>query len=94
VGVAAYWLLGMQNHGFWIPLTILFVLRPEDNETFRRLALRAITTYAVLLADNLGEPTLEAARQRAAATVLGIAIAGLAFLLWPNPGERKVRALA
>ena len=27
-GVAAYWLLGMEDHGFWIPLTILFVLRP------------------------------------------------------------------
>ncbi|HXS46063.1 MAG TPA: hypothetical protein VN756_01220, partial [Solirubrobacterales bacterium] len=36
-GVAAYWLLGMEEHGFWIPLTILFVMRPEEDETFRRL---------------------------------------------------------
>ena len=134
IGVAAYWLLGMQEHGFWIPLTILFVLRPEEEETFHRLALRAIgtgaglvfasllsewlqgdaiplalaltvatgfayglltvqyalftaaiTTYAVLLADTLGEPALEAAGQRAAGTAIGILIAGAAFLLWSNP---------
>ncbi len=135
-GVAAYWLLGMHEHGFWIPLTILFVLRPEEEETFHRLILRAvgtaaglaiatvlsewlqgdgvalalaltvatafayglltvqyalftaaITTYAVLLADTLGEPAFEAAAQRAGATAIGIAIAGAAFLLWSNPGE-------
>ena len=112
--VAVYWLLGMHEHGFWIPLTVLFVLRPEEEETFRRLILRAvgtaiglivatalsfwlnddgialavaltiatglayglltvqyalftaaITTYAVLLADTLGEPALHAAGQRA-----------------------------
>ncbi|MFI5028338.1 MAG: FUSC family protein [Solirubrobacterales bacterium] len=133
-GVAAYWLLGMQEHGFWIPLTILFVLRPEQGETFRRLILRAvgtavglvfatalsywlqgdgvalalgltlatgfayglltvqyalfttaITTYAVLLADTLGEPALTAAGQRALATAIGITIAGAAFLIWSNP---------
>jgi hypothetical protein len=133
-GVAAYWLLGMQEHGFWIPLTILFVMRPEQDETFRRLVLRAvgtaaglviatalsdwlqgdgvalalaltvatalayglltvqyalftaaITVYAVLLADSLGEPALRAAGQRAGATALGIAIAAAAFLVWSNP---------
>jgi hypothetical protein len=136
-GVAAYWLLGMHEHGFWVPLTILFVLRPEEGETFHRLILRAvgtaiglaaatglsfwlngdgvalavaltvatafayglltvqyalftaaITTYAVLLADTLGEPAWHAAGQRAIATAIGIAIAGAAFLLWSNPGER------
>ena len=139
-GVAAYWLLGMEEHGFWIPLTILFVLRPEQDETLRRLVLRAagtaaglivasllsewlhgdpialalvltvatafayglltvqyalftaaITTYAVLLADTLGEPALDAAGQRAGATGLGILIAGAAFLLWSNPGEGRAR---
>jgi hypothetical protein len=135
-GVAAYWLLGMHEHGFWIPLTILFVLRPEEGETFHRLILRAvgtaiglvvatalsfwldgdgialavaltiatalayglltvqyalftaaITTYAVLLADTLGEPALHAAGQRAVATAIGIVIAGASFLLWSNPGR-------
>jgi Fusaric acid resistance protein-like len=145
--VAAYWLLGMHEHGFWIPLTVLFVLRPEEDETFRRLILRAvgtavglalatalsfwleddgvalaialtvatafayglltvqyalftaaITTYAVLLADTLGEPALEAAGQRALATAIGIAIAGAAFLIWSNPrggtGKRQKRRIA
>ena len=136
-GVLAYWLLGMHEHGFWIPLTILFVLRPEEGETFRRLILRAvgtaiglliatalsfwlnddgvalaialtvatafayglltvqyalftaaITTYAVLLADTLGEPAWHAAGQRAIATAIGIAIAGASFLLWSNPAEQ------
>jgi hypothetical protein len=140
-GVAAYWLLGMSEHGFWIPLTILFVLRPEQGETFRRLILRAvgtavglilatalaellggdgvavaialavatgfayglltvqyalftaaITTYAVLLADSIGEQALRAAGQRALATAIGIAIAGAAFLLWPNPLPRRISA--
>jgi Fusaric acid resistance protein-like len=137
-GVAAYWLLGMEEHGFWIPLTILFVLRPEEEETFRRLILRAvgtavglviatalsewlhgdgvalalaltaatafayglltvqyalfttaITVYAVLLADTLGEPALHAAGQRAGATAIGIVIAAAAFLLWSNPSEME-----
>lgn len=136
-GVAVYWLIGMHEHGFWVPLTILFVLRPEKDETFRRLVLRAvgtavglvlatalaewiggegvavalaltvatafsyglltvqyalfttaITTYAVLLADSIGEEALHAAGQRALATAIGIAIAGLAFLLWPNPDPK------
>jgi hypothetical protein len=138
-GVATYWLLGMSEHGFWIPLTILFVLRPDQSETFHRLILRAvgtvvglviatalaewlggdgvavavaltiatafayglltvqyalftaaITTYAVLLADSIGETALRAAGQRALATAIGIAIAGAAFLVWanPRPGER------
>ncbi len=135
-GVATYWLLGMSEHGFWIPLTILFVLRPEQDETFRRLVLRAvgtlaglviatalaewlrgdglatgvaltiatgfayglltvqyalftaaITTYAVLLADSIGEAALHAAGQRAFATAIGIAIAGAAFLVWSNPAR-------
>jgi hypothetical protein len=135
-GVSVYWLIGMHEHGFWIPLTILFVLRPEKEETFRRLILRAvgtavglifatalaewlggsgvavalaltiatafayglltvqyalftaaITTYAVLLADSIGEAALHAAGQRAIATAIGIVIAGASFLLWPNRGE-------
>jgi Fusaric acid resistance protein-like len=135
-GVALYRLLGMEQHGFWIPLTILFVMRPQRDETYHRLVLRglgtvlglvvataiaeafpgddvvvgavltvaaaltfglltvqyalftaAITTYVVLLTDTLGEAAFEAAGQRAAGTALGIAIAFVAFLLWPNPGQ-------
>jgi hypothetical protein len=45
----------------------------------------AITVYAVVLADTLGDPALTAAGQRGAATAIGIAIAGTAFVLWSNP---------
>jgi hypothetical protein len=48
-GVALYRLLGMKVHGFWIPLTILFVMRPERDETYRRLALRALGTLLGLI---------------------------------------------
>ena len=140
-GVATYWAIGMEDHGFWIPLTILFVLRPERNETMHRLVLRAvgtavglalatalsfwlqdvpvalalvltaaagfsyglltvqyalftaaITVFAVIMADTLGDPALSAAGQRGGATVLGIAIAGAAFVLWSNPREIEARA--
>lgn len=133
-GVAAYRLLDLHQHGFWIPLTILFVMRPERDETDHRLILRAIgtvlglviatavaeafvgddlvlaavltvaaafsfglltvqyalfttaiTTYVVLMSTTLGEAAFEAAGQRATGTALGIAIAFLAWRLWPNP---------
>jgi uncharacterized membrane protein YgaE (UPF0421/DUF939 family) len=133
-GVAAYRLLDLDQHGFWIPLTILFVMRPERDETDHRLVLRAIgtvlglilatavaeafagqdlvlaavltvaaafsfglltvqyalfttaiTTYVVLMSSTLGEAAFRAAGQRATGTALGIAIAFLAWRLWPNP---------
>ncbi len=133
-GVAAYWLLDLHQHGFWIPLTILFVMRPVRGETDHRLVLRAIgtvlglilatavaeafwgddlvlgavltaaaafsfglltvqyalfttaiTTYVVLMSTTLGEAAFKAAGQRAIGTAIGIAIAFLAWRLWPNP---------
>ena len=58
-GVATYRLLDLRDHGFWIPLTILFVLRPERDETYRRLILRAVGTVlglivATVLAEAVG----------------------------------------
>jgi Fusaric acid resistance protein-like len=55
-GVAAYRLLGMDEHGYWIPLTILFVMRPERDETDHRLVLRAVgTVLGLLLATAIAE---------------------------------------
>jgi len=55
-GVAAYWLLGMDDHGYWIPLTILFVMRPERGETDHRLSLRALgTVLGLILATAIAE---------------------------------------
>jgi hypothetical protein len=48
LGVAIYRIAGMKVHGYWIPLTILFVLRPERDETDRRLVLRFVGTCAGL----------------------------------------------
>ena len=48
-GVAAYRILGLRDHGFWIPLTILFVMRPDREETDRRLVLRAVGTVLGLI---------------------------------------------
>ena len=46
----------MHEHGFWIPLTILFVLRPERDETFHRLVLRAVgTALGLVVATALAE---------------------------------------
>jgi hypothetical protein len=138
LGVAIYRAFGMREHGYWIPLTILFVLRPERDETDRRLILRAvgtlaglalatglafafdgaeapiaivlsiaaaltfglitvqyalftaaITTYVVLLSDTLGEARFDAAGQRLIGTVVGIAIAYVAFRVYPGPGEKR-----
>jgi hypothetical protein len=56
IGVATYHLLGLDEHGFWIPLTVLFVLRPTPEETVERIAMRAAGTLAgLLLATSLAE---------------------------------------
>jgi hypothetical protein len=49
-GVATYRLLGMTNHGYWVPLTILFVMRPDREETDHRLILRALGSVLGLAA--------------------------------------------
>jgi hypothetical protein len=55
-GVAAYWVLDFSEHGFWIPLTVLFVLRPEYATTFDRLVLRGTgTVVGLVLATALSE---------------------------------------
>lgn len=55
-GVATYRLLDLDQHGFWIPLTILFVMRPEREETDHRLILRALgTVLGLVLATAVAE---------------------------------------
>jgi hypothetical protein len=55
-GVATYWALDLHDHGFWIPLTILFVMRPERGETDKRLVLRAVgTVIGLVLATAIAE---------------------------------------
>jgi uncharacterized membrane protein YccC len=44
----------------------------------------AITAFVVVMSTAVGEGALDAAGQRATGTALGIAIAFLAWRLWPN----------
>lgn len=55
-GVAVYRFIDLQGHGYWVPLTILFVLKPALGETKERLAMRAVGTIGgLLLATGLAE---------------------------------------
>lgn len=56
LGVAIYRIAGLDDHGYWIPLTILFVLKPESDQTSERIAMRAAGTVAgLVLATVLAE---------------------------------------
>lgn len=48
-GVAAYRILDLGQHGYWVPLTILFVLRPSYGETVERIAMRGAGTILGLV---------------------------------------------
>jgi Fusaric acid resistance protein-like len=56
IGVAVYRLTGFDDHGYWVPLTILFVLKPDPDQTAERIAMRAAgTVIGLLLATGLAE---------------------------------------
>jgi Fusaric acid resistance protein-like len=60
LGVAVYRVFDMDDHGFWIPLTILFVMRPDRDETYLRLVLRAAGTVLGLIVATTAAKTLGA----------------------------------
>ena len=49
VGVAIYRIADYRDHGYWVPLTILFVLKPDPDQTTERIAMRAVGTLAGLV---------------------------------------------
>jgi hypothetical protein len=54
--VAIYRFVDLQGHGYWIPLTVLFVLKPSADDTWERLAMRAVGTIAgLMLATGIAE---------------------------------------
>lgn len=57
-GVAVYRIFDMDDHGFWIPLTILFVMRPDRDETYLRLVLRAVGTVLGLVVATAAAETI------------------------------------
>jgi Fusaric acid resistance protein-like len=79
VGTAVYNIVDLGPHGYWIPLTILFVLRPTPGETAERIAMRAAGTVAgIAVAIAIAGPVDDF--RVAEAVVISIA-AGLAFAL-------------
>jgi uncharacterized membrane protein YccC len=47
--VGIYHALDLGQHGYWVPLTVLFVLKPERGMTVERIAMRAAGTLTGLL---------------------------------------------
>ena len=41
IGVAIYRFADDRDHGYWVPLTILFVLKPDPDQTMERIGMRA-----------------------------------------------------
>jgi hypothetical protein len=54
LAVAAYHFVDLGRHGYWVPLTVLFVLRKSRAETYERIAMRAVgTAVGLALATGL-----------------------------------------
>jgi uncharacterized membrane protein YccC len=79
VGVAAAHIVSLGPHGYWIPLTVLFVLRPQESETVERIAMRAAGTLLGLV---IGTPAAIALGGSPGAECVAIAAAAaFAFAL-------------
>jgi Fusaric acid resistance protein-like len=87
LGVAAYRAFDMDNHGFWIPLTILFVMRPDRDETYLRLVLRAAGTVlglivATAIAEAFGYSDIVVVIALTAATALALGLLTVQYALF------------
>ncbi len=49
LGTALSHVVDLGPHSYWIPLTVLFVLKPSPDETIERMGMRAVGTVAGLL---------------------------------------------
>ena len=79
IGTAAYHVVDLGPHGYWIPLTVLFVLRPTPGETSERMAMRGVGTIAGIA---LGTPLAELVGMHAVPDAIAIGIAAaFAFAL-------------
>jgi hypothetical protein len=74
LGVALYHVIDLGPHGYWIPLTVLFVLKPAPADTYERIAMRAAGTFAgLLIATGIAELIGRAAGPNAAVLWLAAA---------------------
>jgi Fusaric acid resistance protein-like len=87
LGVAIYRIAGFDNHGYWVPLTILFVLKPEANQTAERIAMRAAGTViglvlATALAEILGDAAIPSTIVLTLAAALAYALLAIEYALF------------
>ncbi len=72
LSVGLYHLVDLGQHGYWVPLTVLFVLRPEPDQTVERIAMRAAGTVGGLV---VATPLAELIGRYAVADAVAIGIA-------------------
>jgi uncharacterized membrane protein YccC len=79
-GAALYRLLDLR-HGYWVPLTVLFILRPDFGSTFTRGLQRYIGTAAGVLLSTLLAAAFHLGQYALAALVTVLAVGMFAFIL-------------
>ncbi len=87
IGVAIYRLAGLDDHGYWVPLTILFVLKPDASQTSERIAMRAVGTViglglATALAELMGERVIPVTIVLTAAAACAYALLAIEYALF------------
>jgi hypothetical protein len=87
LGVAIYRLIGFDNHGYWLPLTILFVLKPDPQQTGERIAMRAVGTVvglalATVLAELLSDAVIPSTIVLTTAAALSFALLAIEYALF------------
>ena len=87
IGVAIYRLVGFHDHGYWVPLTILFVLKPEASQTSERIAMRAAGTamrarLATALAEVLSDAVIPTTIVLTIAAALAFALLAIEYALF------------
>ena len=85
--VAIYRIVDLQGHGYWIPLTVLFVLKPSTDDTWERVAMRTAGTVAGLvlataLAEALGATAVPVAIALTIAAAFAYALLRLEYALF------------
>jgi len=87
VAVAIYRFVDLQGHGYWVPLTVLFVLKPSAGDTWSRMTMRTVGTIAGLmlataLAAALGTSPVPVALALAIAGAFAYALLALEYALF------------
>jgi Fusaric acid resistance protein-like len=87
IAVGVYRSFDTQGHGYWVPLTVLFVLKPEVDDTRERLVMRAAGTIAGLtlataFAELFGYEVVPTALVLTLAAALSFALLAIEYALF------------